>query len=393
MAHQYFACRLILPFLAILSRFLSIHAATTLQPADLYEGIQQGLFDLVVDVRTQEEWDVGHLENSTFAMNLAQSEVPLPSELLACKDIGCPIVLFCRSGNRAGVAIERMVNEYGFDTNNLFNGLGVSQWTEAGYPLVTTPESTEPMCEQRNEFCELLDENEEELEETVSPTTLAPTTTTGTPLPVLTISADELYKGMMNDQFHMVIDVRSIAEFEAGHIPNVTFIEGLAADGVEPTLLLDNNATCLYTACHIAVTCQTGGRAGVAITRLQNEFNFVYAQFYNGGGVSQWVSAGYDLVADSESVVPKCATGNGGMRMMQRNNGDGACDACCMGMGDVDDDMMLPLNNETDDTIAGTSSGTNADSVNDMEASGVLPFGTSFSMLTVAAMLVAGYQW
>ncbi|KAG7339435.1 rhodanese-like domain containing protein [Nitzschia inconspicua] len=134
-----------------------ITAVTTLQPNELFEGIQQGRFDILVDVRNMEEWNLGHLKNATLAMKLAQSGVGLPPELLDCEK-GCSIVVYCHSGYRAGVAIERMVSDFGFDTNNLFNGLGVSQWTEAGYPLDFSAESTDPHCSQRDQACSLANE-------------------------------------------------------------------------------------------------------------------------------------------------------------------------------------------------------------------------------------------
>ncbi|KAL3911291.1 MAG: hypothetical protein SGILL_007339, partial [Bacillariaceae sp.] len=83
------------------------------------------------------------------------------------------------------------------------------------------------MCEQRmnDKTCELM----EDMEEVVMAPSLPP---------VISISADELYNGMMADQFDVVLDVRSFAEFEAGHIPNVSFVEGLATSGVVPELLL-----------------------------------------------------------------------------------------------------------------------------------------------------------
>jgi rhodanese-related sulfurtransferase len=319
-----------------------VQAATTLEPSELYAGIQQGLFNILVDVRSSEEWDAGHLANATLAMNMASSGVELPPELLDCKT--CPIVVYCRSGSRAGVAINRMVSEYGFDTNNLFNGQGVSQWTEAGYPLDVSPESTDPQCSQRDEFCmSMVTETEETTSPTSSPTVTPPTTASATPPPVLTVSPDELYQGMMDDQFDMVLDVRSVAEFEEGHIPNVTFIEGLATSGVEPTLLLQNNATCRFSACKIAVTCRTGGRAGAAIERLQSEYGFVYTQFYNGGGVSQWQEAGYALDMSLDSVVPKCVSDpvNGTFGMIQRND-DGSCNTCCNNK--LQDDSMASMN-------------------------------------------------
>ncbi|KAG7362502.1 rhodanese-like domain containing protein [Nitzschia inconspicua] len=362
---------LLLWLLAVLP--YSISAVTTLQPSELLEGIQQGRFDILVDVRTVEEWNLGHLENATLAVDMAQNGVELPPELLDCQ-MGCSIVVYCRTGNRAGVAIERMISEFGFDTNNLFNGLGVSQWTEAGYPLDFSTESTDPNCSQRDSFCVT------EAEETTTATVVSsPTTSPVVSLPsVITLSADELYEGMMSDRFAVVIDVRSRAEFEVGHIPNVTLIEGLAFSGVEPTLLLENNATCLYTACHIAVTCQTGARAGVAIERLQNEYNFTNTQFYNGGGTSQWQDAGYALDTNVDSVIPDCVV-RSDMATLQRIVGGGSCRSCCSQTDESDSES---------DNVDGTNSDTSANDIMDSSAVSSLPSVPATLKLMTATNLI-----
>ena len=277
-------------------------------PLELQEGLTNGTFKILVDVRRTDEWSQGHIPNATFAENLALDGVQPPAEVMRCVEQGnCPIVVSCRSGGRAAVAIERLINLFNATEDSLFNGQGVSQWTSAGLKLSTDP-SKDPMCEQRNNDnkCELMEDMEEEVEIQSLP-------------PVISLSADELYNGMMAEQFDVVLDVRSFAEFEAGHIANVSFVDGLATSGVVPELLLfkqmgndgeDANETmssCRARACHIAVTCRSGNRAGVAIERLQKEFKFEFNQFYNGGGTLQWEQAGYPLVTTLESVIPKCA--------------------------------------------------------------------------------------
>lgn len=70
---------------------------------------------IVLDVRTQEEWDAGHSEN---AINIPLHMLPLKiDELQKYKDK--KIVVVCRSGGRAGQAIQTL-QEKGFQ--NLQNG-------------------------------------------------------------------------------------------------------------------------------------------------------------------------------------------------------------------------------------------------------------------------------
>merc|ERR1711862_723100 len=46
------------------------------------------------------------------------------------------IVVYCRSGRRSGQAIDLLLDN-GFE-GTIHGGMGVSQWTNAGYELVTT---------------------------------------------------------------------------------------------------------------------------------------------------------------------------------------------------------------------------------------------------------------
>lgn len=50
---------------------------------------------------------------------------------LACKSI----VLYCKSGGRSALAIQ-MLQDQGFQAK-MYNGMGIKQWTAAGYDLVT----------------------------------------------------------------------------------------------------------------------------------------------------------------------------------------------------------------------------------------------------------------
>jgi len=107
-----------------------------LQPDVFYTMLQEGAFRAVIDVRTRAEWDTGHIENATLvdSLQLANTtdEITSTADLQGCED--CPIVVYCRSGSRAGAALTKLMAA-GFH-GPLYNGLGVKQWTEAGYPLV-----------------------------------------------------------------------------------------------------------------------------------------------------------------------------------------------------------------------------------------------------------------
>lgn len=85
--------------------------------------------DLVVlDVRTQEEYDEGHLANAVLVDFYAADF----ADQLAALDPTVPYVLYCRSGNRSGQARE-MMSDLGFVDVSDVDG-GITSWTAAGLP-------------------------------------------------------------------------------------------------------------------------------------------------------------------------------------------------------------------------------------------------------------------
>ena len=67
---------------------------------------------VVVDVRTQEEWDQGHAANSILVPlhELVEHLSELPQDV--------PLLLVCRSGARSGQAMAYLRNQ-GIDAHNL----------------------------------------------------------------------------------------------------------------------------------------------------------------------------------------------------------------------------------------------------------------------------------
>lgn len=99
--------------------------STEISPAQAYEKYQQGAYFL--DVRTQAEWDQGHIARSTLIpLDSLQSRL---NELPRDQDI----VVVCRSGVRSkeGATILRQA---GFTRVTCMTG-GLEAWVAAGYPL------------------------------------------------------------------------------------------------------------------------------------------------------------------------------------------------------------------------------------------------------------------
>ncbi len=90
-----------------------------------YQAYQDGA--LVLDVRTQEEWDVLRIPETTL----------IPLEQLPDRVEELPknqeIVVICRSGNRSQVGRDILL-EAGFKKVTSVNG-GVNAWATAGYPV------------------------------------------------------------------------------------------------------------------------------------------------------------------------------------------------------------------------------------------------------------------
>ena len=123
-------------------------AATCIGQTDAYTTLDatvasslwaSSFFVALIDVRTTEEWDEGHLPNATLVASM--HETGDTSRLEGCKD--CPLAIYCRTGRRSKLAADVMEAD-GF--TNVYDVLGITQWTEeAGVELVME-EERDPEC-------------------------------------------------------------------------------------------------------------------------------------------------------------------------------------------------------------------------------------------------------
>ena len=89
---------------------------------------------VLLDVRTQAEYDSGHILN---AINISHDEILEDPELLAeYKD--SQMVVFCRSGVRAGKVIQ-LLESIGFEDIIDIDG-DMLAWSEAGYRMEVNDE-------------------------------------------------------------------------------------------------------------------------------------------------------------------------------------------------------------------------------------------------------------
>ena len=98
--------------------------ATELEPERARELIDSGA--QVVDVRTAAEHAAGHIAGAT---HIPLERLDQEADAL---DKTRPLVVYCRGGNRSGMAAEALSNS-GFEAHNVSGGLVA--WAEAGLPL------------------------------------------------------------------------------------------------------------------------------------------------------------------------------------------------------------------------------------------------------------------
>ena len=85
---------------------------------------------IILDVRTPEEFNAGHITNA-ININLEGSDF---SSEVSKLDKNATVAVYCRSGNRSGVATDQMA-EIGFTDMYDMQG-GILDWEAAGGPVV-----------------------------------------------------------------------------------------------------------------------------------------------------------------------------------------------------------------------------------------------------------------
>jgi phage shock protein E len=92
--------------------------------------IEEDSGEVVLDIRTPEEFDQGVIEG---AVNIDFYEPTFAADLDAL-DKDAHYVVYCRSGNRSGQALDTF-SDLGFTNVTEIDG-GIANWHEAGHPVV-----------------------------------------------------------------------------------------------------------------------------------------------------------------------------------------------------------------------------------------------------------------
>jgi hydroxyacylglutathione hydrolase/adenylyltransferase/sulfurtransferase len=97
---------------------------TELAPEEVARRVEAGEAELI-DTRRDYEWDAGHLPG---ARRIEMNDLQAQADSL---DKSRPVIFYCRSGNRSGMAAAAF-REAGFDAYNMAGG--IIAWAEAGNP-------------------------------------------------------------------------------------------------------------------------------------------------------------------------------------------------------------------------------------------------------------------
>jgi rhodanese-related sulfurtransferase len=103
-------------FKLLAASFISVFAIAGLTGCTTQEPMDMSQYAAVIDVRTPEETSLGYLEGA----QLFDIQNPTFMDMLSSLDPAADYYIYCRSGNRAGQAIEIM-QQSGF-TGELVNG-------------------------------------------------------------------------------------------------------------------------------------------------------------------------------------------------------------------------------------------------------------------------------
>ena len=76
------------------------------------------IFDKIIDVRTKEEYEEGHVVNSINIefKDIIKNENLLKKHVLKDDDV----LIYCKSGRRASLVVKKMVDNYNYDINKIY---------------------------------------------------------------------------------------------------------------------------------------------------------------------------------------------------------------------------------------------------------------------------------
>ena len=115
---------------------------------------------------------------------------------------------------------------------------------------------------------------------------------------ITTQQAVAVILALHDDPEFVLLDIRTPAEVEAGHISGAVTLDFYSATFRDDLASLDHDLTYL-------IYCRTGNRTGQAYS-IMEELGF--EQVYDmGGGISQWIAAGYPVCLGPLDAEHSCS--------------------------------------------------------------------------------------
>jgi rhodanese-related sulfurtransferase len=220
--------------------------------------------DLLIDVRTPDEWAQGYIAG---AVHMPLDELMSFVDELP-QDMGANIVVYCKSGHRGNMAAT-MLRVLGYtNVRNLSGGIGA--WTTAGLPIETPKPEAEAfdVIGWLNDYFSSL------------------------PQSFNAVKVADLSAELAENPDLLLVDVRTVDEYDGGHIEGAINIPlNELTDHLDLLPNLDQN---------MVVYCGSGHRSAIAMMSL-NLLGYVNTRSMLGG-VKAWTSADMPL-AEGETVV------------------------------------------------------------------------------------------
>lgn len=103
--------------------------------------------------------------------------------------------------------------------------------------------------------------------------------------------ADSLIKARADNPDFVILDIRTPAEFDNGHIENSEMLNIFSKKGKRAIFKLDKEKSYL-------IYCRSGVRSGNLLKKMKNrDFNEVYNML---GGIKAWTKEGYKLIEEEK---------------------------------------------------------------------------------------------
>ena len=216
-----------------------ISVIISISPAEVYEIITNDEDYIILDVRTQDEYNEGHLDKALLIPvdDLEKVVDELPEEK--------PIIVYCRSGVRSRKAAEILV-ENGF--SKVYDMGGILGWQEEGFPVIIEEGAVSAI-----EF----------------------------------ITVDEAYEVFLNNEDYIFIDVRTESEYKSSHIEDAI---NIPVSEIEECLDEIPKDKSIIVYCN-GSSCNRSGQAASILK--ENGYKEVFDLV--GGGVFEWEEKGYPV--------------------------------------------------------------------------------------------------